>query len=198
MSWYFRIRDACAGFLHVMHRYFRAAAHLYFRICDAYAGFLHVMIFALGCTLIFSVGLQVAGRYVPFIPPYLWTLEVTNFSLIWAIFIGSILGVRYERHFIVDVFGMGGTKINPKLNLCLRLLYYASALAITGVFCRYGWEYFRGWGMIQTSDITGVNLGWLYASVPLSGASWLLFIIENFTKEFLVRGGMIETGPARS
>ncbi|MDR3077806.1 MAG: TRAP transporter small permease subunit [Planctomycetota bacterium] len=163
---------------------------MFFRICAAYAKFLHVMVFVMGCTLIFSVGLQVAGRYVPFIPPYLWTLEVTNFALIWAIFIGSILGIRYEKHFVVDIFEMGGKKINPKLNFYLRILNNATALAITGVFIRYGWEYFVKWGMIQTSDITGVNLGWLYASVPFAGVSWLLFIAENFLKEFVVKPGV--------
>jgi TRAP-type C4-dicarboxylate transport system permease small subunit len=54
------------------------------------------------------------------------------------------------------------------------------------VFIVYGYSYFVKWGMIQSSDITGINLGWLYVSVPLSGISWLLFLVESFLKEFIL------------
>jgi TRAP-type C4-dicarboxylate transport system permease small subunit len=47
------------------------------------------------------------------------------------------------------------------------------------------------WGLIQSSDITGINLGWLYASVPIAGVSWLLFLVEGILKEFF------KIGPAK-
>ncbi|MCX7788662.1 MAG: TRAP transporter small permease subunit [Spirochaetes bacterium] len=159
---------------------------LFFKICEAYARFLHKVIVLLGISLIFAVSLQVAGRYIPFIPRYLWTLEVTNFSLIWMIFIGSILGVREGKHFFVDVFTFAGGQINPNLQFILRIVYYLIVLSVTMVFIVYGYSYFLKWGMIQSSDITGINLGWLYVSVPLSGVSWLLFLTENFLKEFIL------------
>jgi TRAP-type C4-dicarboxylate transport system permease small subunit len=140
----------------------------------------------LGLSLLFAVGMQVAGRYIPFIPRYLWTLEVTNFSLIWMIFIGSIVGVRDGKHFIVDVFQFQGQTINPHFSLFLRVLYYFILFVVTYIFVFYGYRYFTKWGMIQVSDITGVNLGWLYVSVPVAGVSWLLFLIESLVKEFFL------------
>jgi TRAP-type C4-dicarboxylate transport system permease small subunit len=157
---------------------------MFFKFCNAYAKFLDASIIFVGLTLMFSVGLQIAGRYIWFIPPYLWTLEVTNFALIWGIFIGSAVCVREEKHFNVDIFQMGGKGINPTLNKCLRALNYVIVGCMTFVFTYYGWVYFSKWGMIQSSDITGVNLGWLYASVPFAGASWLLFLVENLIREF--------------
>ena len=159
---------------------------MFFKICDLYAKFLDFLLHIAGLALLFAVGLQVAGRYVPFIPPYLWTLEVTNFALIWGVFIGSILGIREGRHFFVDIFQYKGQGINPTLNFCLRALYYVILSCLIFVFTYYGWIYFAKWGLIQSSDITGVNLGWLYAAVPLSGASWLLFMIEGFIREFFM------------
>lgn len=159
---------------------------LFFRICEAYARLLHKILVLLGLSLIFAVALQVAGRYIPFIPRYLWTLEVTNFSLIWMIFIGSIIGVREGKHFFVDVFTFAGGQINPRLEYILKILYYIVVLVVTIVFIVYGYSYFVKWGMIQSSDITGINLGWLYASVPLSGISWLLFLVESFLKDFIL------------
>jgi TRAP-type C4-dicarboxylate transport system permease small subunit len=159
---------------------------MFFKFCEAYARLLHKIIVVLGLSLIFAVALQVAGRYIPFIPRYLWTLEVTNFSLIWMIFIGSIIGVREGKHFFVDVFTFSGGQINPTLQRFLRIVYYIVVLIVTMVFIVYGYSYFVKWGMIQTSDITGINLGWLYVSVPLSGISWLLFLVESFLKEFIL------------
>jgi TRAP-type C4-dicarboxylate transport system permease small subunit len=62
---------------------------IFTRICDAYARFLQKLMLILGLALIFAVTLQVLGRYVPFIPRFLWPLELANFTLIWLVFLGS-------------------------------------------------------------------------------------------------------------
>lgn len=150
----------------------------FFKLCDAYAKLLHIVLFFLGLALLCAVGLQVAGRYVWFIPQYLWPQEVVNFALIWAIFLGSVLGVREGAHFNVDIFQYKGQTINPALNVFLKIVFYAVLAAMVFVFMYYGWTYFSKWGLIQESEITGINLGWLYFAVPLTGASWLLYFFE--------------------
>lgn len=165
---------------------------MFFKFCDAYAKILSQMIMVLGVALLVAVGMQVAGRYVWFIPLYLWPLELTNFSLIWSIFVGSILGVREGRHFMVDIFSIGGRTVNPKLNLALRVLYYIVLASMTFVFIYYGWQFYIKWGLIQESDITGISLGYQYFSVPFAGVSWLLFMIEGFIKEFCMSSGKEE------
>ncbi len=157
---------------------------MFFKFCDAYARLLNYLIIILGLALIFAVGMQVAGRYIWFIPLYLWPLELTNFSLIWAIFVGSILGVREGKHFMVDIFSVGGRSVSPKFSFALRVLYYLTLAAMTFVFIYYGWQFFVKWGLIQQSDITGISLGYQYFSVPFAGISWLLFMIEGILKEF--------------
>lgn len=167
---------------------------LFLKICECYHKVLVVLITLLGLTLLFSVGLQVAGRYVPFIPPYLWPLELTNFALIWSIFIGSAIAVRDDKHFNVDIFQFNGQSIHPALHLFLRALYYFILACITAVFIYYGWLFYRKWGAIQYSDITGINLGWLYISVPFAGVSWLLFLIEGIVREFILHQPLTKAG----
>ncbi|MDR1933156.1 MAG: TRAP transporter small permease subunit [Spirochaetales bacterium] len=163
------------------------------KICNAYAKFLNWVLLALGLSLLIAVALQVAGRYVFFVPLWLWPLEVTNFSLIWMIFIGSIVALREKEHFTVDIFSIFLSKKKDGeasfLNYFLLVLYYIVGFVITAVFTYYGYFYFRDWGMIQASDITGVNLGWLYVSVPFAGVSWFLFLIESFIKDFKIGAG---------
>ncbi len=153
------------------------------KLCDAYARLLHKLIFVLGMFLLLAVTIQVAGRYVWFIPQYLWPQEVVNFSLIWAIFLGSILGVRENTHFNVDIFQYRGQRIHPALSVFLKIVSYLVLAAMVFVFTFYGWTYFTKWGLIQESEITGMNLGLVYVAVPVTGVSWLLYMIELLLKE---------------
>jgi len=152
-----------------------------FRILDIYAKIINRLIIISMYTLLFSMSLQITGRYIPFIPRYLWPLEVTNFSLIWLVFLGSIIGVRGRRHFFVDIFG---EDISPKLSKAIDLIYFFVLYSMTIIFIFFGYKYFVEWGLIQNSDITGVNMGFLYFSVPFSGISWLIFLTEDLYKSY--------------
>ena len=57
---------------------------------------------------------------------------------------------------------------------------------MTFVFIFYGYHYVIKWGMIQNSDITGMNLGLVYISVPFAGISWLIFLAEDFYKTYFL------------
>jgi len=152
-----------------------------FRMIDIYAKFINKLITICMYALLFSMSLQVTGRYIPFIPRYLWPLEVTNFSLIWLVFLGSIIGVRGRRHFFVDIFG---ENISPKLSKAIDIIYFFVLYSMTIIFIFFGYKYFVEWGLIQNSDITGVNMGFLYFSVPFSGISWLIFLTEDLYKSY--------------
>lgn len=151
------------------------------RICNVYAKILDKLILYLGLFLIFSVALQVAGRYVPFVPRWLWPLELATFDLIWIVFIGSILALRENRHFNIDLFI--GKKLSTPFSIFLKVVYYFTVGVVTYVFVVFGYKYFIGWGLIQESEITGISMGFLYASVPVAGLSWTLFLAENIYKD---------------
>ncbi len=167
---------------------------MFYAFCNGYAKLLNALIFVLGVVLLCAVGLQVLGRYVYFIPQYLWPQEVVNFSLIWAIFIGSILGVRENGHFNVDIFQYKGQTISRGLDIFLKLVHYVILASMIFVFIYYGWIYFSKWGMVQESEITGINLGWLYFAVPFTGVSWLLYFIEALLKEFQPKPAVLGRG----
>ena len=152
-----------------------------FRMIDIYAKIINKLITICMYALLFSMSLQVAGRYIPFIPRYLWPLEVTNFSLIWLVFLGSIVGVRGRKHFFVDIFG---GNISPKLTKAIDVIYFFVLYSMAFIFIFFGYKYVVNWGLIQNSDITGMNMGFLYFSVPFSGISWLIFLTEDLYKSY--------------
>jgi TRAP-type transport system small permease protein len=166
-----------------------------FRFFDIYEMLIKKLVVLFMYILLFSLTLQVSGRYIIFIPRYLWTLEAVNFSLIWLIFTGSISGLRGRKHFFVDIFG---DKINPALEKWIDFFYFFTLGSVTLIFIFYGYRYFVNWGLIQKSDITGMNLGWVYISVPFAGVSWFIFLAEDFYKTYFLnrtfsqRNGEIE------
>lgn len=158
------------------------------KLVDLYAKLITNVIILLMLILLFSVGLTVVGRYVAFVPSYFWTLEVNRFALIWLVFLGSIVGIRESRHFFIDIYA-GGVPL--WFETVLKVVYYVVTLSVTYIFIVYGIPFFIDWGTIQTSDLTGINLGYLYVSVPIAGLSWLVFLMEHMYND-IKRGGVPE------
>lgn len=48
------------------------------------------------------------------------------------------------------------------------------------------------WALIQTSEVLMVNMAFLYISVPVAGLLWLLFLVEDFYKEFFMPTPQVE------
>ena len=155
------------------------------KICDVYQKWMNRVILFLGLCLMTAVSIQILGRYVPFIPLWLWPEEIVRVSLVWIIFLGSIVALREKEHFTVDIFSIiMKDKKMPLLRIFLSLLYYFVGFIIAAVFSYYGFFFFRDWGMIQESDITGLNLGYIYIAIPLAGVSWFVFLLESLLREF--------------
>ena len=159
------------------------------KILDAYARLINLTIILLMYLLILSVTLQIVGRYIPFIPRYLWAEEIARMSLIWIIFLGSMIGIKERRHFFVDFLPRN---LPPKVNLILDILYYVLLFAVSYIFLRFGFRYFY-MGTIQQSELTGINLGWIHASVPVAGFTWAVFLLEQVV--MLISGKELKERP---
>jgi TRAP-type C4-dicarboxylate transport system permease small subunit len=160
--------------------------NMYLKLCDGVAAALRHALVALGVVLIVSVTLLVMARYVPGVPRWLWPLEIANWAMIWMVFIGASLAVREAKHFNVDLFM--GRKPPRAVEVFLKVVYYVFVGFVTLTFIFFGYGFVVRWALIQTSDILMVNMAFLYASVPLAGILWLMFLIEDFYKDFVLRG----------
>lgn len=165
---------------------------MFLKFCDTIAKSLYYILIGLGIILLVTVTLQVLGRYVPFIPRWLWPLEVANWAMIWMVFVGASLGVKEAKHFNVDLF-MGKTPPRP-VYILLKIIYYVFVGFVTLTFILFGYDFLVKWAMIQTSEILMINLGFLYVSVPVAGFLWLLFLIEDFYKDFFLNGAKSSQG----
>ena len=64
---------------------------------------LQFIITGLIAVMIVPVTLQIASRFIEFVPRYIWTEEVARFCLMWLIMLGATIAVRDGTHFDVDV-----------------------------------------------------------------------------------------------
>lgn len=145
------------------------------RFFDLFQRVIERLLILLVLMLLGSVALQVVARYIPFIPRFLWTLEVSNFSLIWAVFLGASLAVRENTHFFVELVPERVVKRFPAV---FRTAEIGALLLMALLFAGYGTRFFLQ-GTEQTSQFTGINLGFIYFVLPFTGLIWLVFLAEK-------------------
>jgi TRAP-type C4-dicarboxylate transport system permease small subunit len=145
------------------------------QILAGYDRVLRFVITWLMILLVIPVTLQIVSRYTELIPRYIWTEEAARFLFIWIIMIGSILAVRDETHFNVDVLPKPKTargKVLATLWVDLAILLMAA------IFVWFGTAFVK-FGYSQTSELTGINMVFIFGSFLLAGVSWAAVVAER-------------------
>jgi len=145
------------------------------QIIDGYYRFLRFLATCLMGAIIVPVTLQIFSRYIGFIPRYIWTEELARFCFIWIIILGATLAVRDGTHFEVDVLP---TPPTPKGEAIMRLIVYFFMLVFTYIFVRYGFAY-AAFGYVQTSELTGINMVFIFGVYVVAGLTWVVFLAER-------------------
>jgi len=153
------------------------------KLLNQYLNLIYRLLIFLMYLLILDVTLQVFGRYIPFIPRYMWTIEIANYLLIWIVFLGSIIAVKESKHFFVDCFSKNNNIIFQKF---LRIIYYFVMFSVTFIFIFSGVKYFQI-GCDQESMFLGINLGLIHITVPITGISWLLILWNEIIEDDLFK-----------
>jgi len=144
-------------------------------LLELYHRLLKILLTLLMALMIAPVSLQILSRYTGLIPRYIWTEEVARFCFVWIVMIGSMIAVRDETHFKVDLLPDPETKRQKGIsNLIVHIAMFLMAL----VFAWYGSQ-FAKFGFIQTSEMSGINMLSIYISFPLAGVTWALFLLER-------------------
>lgn len=152
---------------------------------DAYHRTLKIVLTILMGALIVPVTLQIVSRYTGIIPRYTWTEEVARFCFVWIIMIGSMIAVRDQAHFDVDVLPAPKT---TKGRGWSGLVVHLGMMLMAVAFVRYGFD-FAVFGFRQTSEMSGINMLSIYISFPLAGVTWALFLVEKLRIDVgLIRG----------
>lgn len=147
---------------------------------------LQLLITLLMGLLIVPVVLQILSRFTELVPRYIWTEEAARFCFIWIIMLGSMIAVRDDSHFDLEVMPKPKTLRGQAL---ARMVRHGLMLFVALTFVWFGYA-FALFGFNQESELTGLNMLWIHAAWPLAGVAYVLFLGEKLWQDLrLYRNG---------
>lgn len=129
--------------------------------------------------LIITVTYQVVARHINFIPRFLWTEEVSRFTLIWLVMIGASAGIHNRDHFDIDIF----SNLPPRIKRIRSIIINFSILLFTFFLITYGLDFAKT-GLQRISLAARIPMAWIYSSFFFLGISAIIFQIEHILKYF--------------
>lgn len=129
--------------------------------------------------LIITVTYQVVARHIDFIPRFLWTEEVSRFTLIWLVMIGASAGIHNRDHFDIDIF----SNLTPHINRIRSIIINFSILLFSFFLIVYGLDFAKS-GLRRISLAARIPMAWIYISFFFLGISAIVFQVEHILKYF--------------
>lgn len=156
------------------------------RAIDVFYRVLQFLLTVLMMALVVPVVLQIVSRFTELIPRYIWTEEVARFCFIWIVMIGSMIAVRDNSHFQLDVLPKPKTAAGQAIS---RLVVHVAMLLVALTFVIFGFR-FAQFGLDQESELTGLNMFAIHVAWPLAGVAFTVFLGEKIWADIaLLRGG---------
>jgi TRAP-type C4-dicarboxylate transport system permease small subunit len=139
---------------------------------------LSAFLLVLMVALVVDVTWQVVSRYL-LKEPSSFTDELARFLLIWLGMIGAAYGLGQRVHLAIDLIMLNkSARFQRNLRRFIHFLIFIFSASVL----IYG-----GGGLVettfvleQTSSALGVNLGWVYLAIPLSGVLTCVYAVLNF------------------
>jgi len=141
---------------------------------------------SLSSFLVICVVWQVFSRYVLNAPSTM-TDEMARFLFIWVGLMGAAYTLGKKRHLAIDLLSMK-LEQSPSKQALLHLVINVISLFFAAIIMVYG----GGSLMIKTlstgqiSPALGIQMGHVYAAIPLSGLFMLLYLLEDFTNNLSI------------
>ena len=119
--------------------------------------------------------LQVVYRYVLSIP-FPESQELAVYAMVYIVTFGSTIAV-YRKSHIAVYFVVANCP--PKLALIVRCIAYISLLVIFYLLVSEGWALTMR-SMRQMSPTTGIPVGYIMGTIPVTAAISILYVLEQF------------------
>ena len=140
---------------------------VYDRIVDAAVRIVGIM-------MIVCILLQIFSRAF-FRVPIPWTDELARFTFLWFCFLGSVMTLRHKMHLGIDYFE---SKMGEKFRYINRIFVQACVITF-GAILLYEGVQILGIVAIQKSPILRLNMRYIYAVLPITGALYFILGIHN-------------------
>jgi TRAP-type C4-dicarboxylate transport system permease small subunit len=126
--------------------------------------------------LVLDVSWQVFTRFV-LINPSVWTDELATFLLIWVSLLGAAVALKRGAHLGMDYFV---EKLSPRRRQYVAVFVFLCTGAFSLCVMTIGGAdlVLRKLDLEETSPALGLNLGYVYLALPISGFFLTIYSIE--------------------
>jgi len=132
-------------------------------------------IISLLATMTVLVTYQVITRYF-FNRPSAFSENTAQYLLVWLVAFGSAYLFGLREHLNIAVLK---DKFTPFMNLAVEILIHISLFAFAAIVCAFGGYHITTMQMRTVDAATGISMGYIYASIPISGVLLLFYAIYN-------------------
>ncbi len=150
------------------------------RCMDMLEALIRWTVVGLLAVMVVAIGSQVFARYI-FHQSLYWTEELGRHVMVWMIFLASVICVRRGFHLSITLLK---EKVKPDKQALMQLIGAAILAWFFYMMVVHGWSLAQK-TMVQRSSALHYPMGYVYASLPVSG---LLMFIVNL--EVMIKAGM--------
>jgi len=129
------------------------------------------LIMVLVLVLVTLTIVQVFFRYV-ISNPLSWSEEVTRYCLIWIVLLGTGLGLNHQGHLGFDSL----VCLLPRRSRKMAILFKYILIAVAAFFLLIVGTMYALKARGTTSPAVGMSNVFVFAALPISAATWLIFI----------------------
>lgn len=150
---------------------------------------LELLVMVVVAVLVLDVLWQVFTRFI-LKDPSSWTEELATFLLIWVALLGAAVALGRGAHLGIDYFVMKlpeKTRIKTEIFVFLSVAAFSLLVMVVG-----GFDLVRTTlALEQTSPALGLNMGYVYLAVPISGCFLVLYSVIGLSERCAAaqRGG---------
>lgn len=146
----------------------------YLKFLDVVNKIIQILIIGLFVVMISAVLIQLLARMVfphlGFKISVIWTTELPVFCMIWIIFLGVAIGVRYSKLIAIDIVQVNLPAIGSK---ALKII--SSVICVGFFICLIiSGYYYSIFGLTEAVVSLGISKFYLYVIMPISGIVMIL------------------------
>lgn len=139
---------------------------------------LELTLMGLMAFLVIDVLWQVLSRYV-LASPSSFTDELAGFLLIWVGLLGAAYVAGQEGHLAIDLLVRKANKVWQHRLRCFSYLV-SGLFALTVLIGGGCWLVYTRFYLAVTSASLGINLGYVYLALPISGVITAYYAFDDF------------------
>ncbi|WP_246202506.1 TRAP transporter small permease [Virgibacillus doumboii] len=109
----------------------------------------------------------------------IWTVEVANYSFIWAIFMGAAVMVNRREHFNFDFLTK---KLKGKPRILLSIFNDLILLLFNTAIFYYGIKVVQNFWNYNWTSLPEMKMGYVWISIPIMGATMIIYTLSHLAK----------------